>query len=141
GFGHHERGFYAYVGKVDDEKDAQTYLDDLSVVIYRTRRKIKSLQNNFEKLEKQREVTEHESVYDFEHQKERLEDLKDKLRLMSKIIFAFVIDPELDRSDFIKSASKILKESGPFNIACSQNGKIQFEDVIVDLEANQHNDG
>jgi hypothetical protein len=141
GFGHHEKGFYAYVGKVDDEKDAQTYIDDLSVVIYRTEKKIKSLQDNLNKLEKQQEVTEHEIEYKFESRKERIEDLKDKLKLMSKIFFAFIITPELDRSNFIKSASKILNESGPYNITFSQNGKIQFDDVIVDLEANQHCDG
>ncbi len=141
GFGHHEKGFYAYVGKVDDENDAQTYIDDLSVVIYRTDRKIKSLQEKLNRLENYQEVTDDEIEFAFESRKERIDDLNDKLRLMSKIFFVFIIKPELDSRNFLKSASKILKESGPYNIACSQNGKIRIDDVIVDLEPNQRSDG
>lgn len=39
GFGQYDKGFYVYLGKLDDQEEMQTYLDDLNIVLYRTEKK------------------------------------------------------------------------------------------------------
>jgi len=45
GFGQYDKGFYAYLGKLDDQEEMQTYLDDLNIVLYRTEKKFEELRD------------------------------------------------------------------------------------------------
>ncbi|MBC8468290.1 MAG: hypothetical protein H8D56_02360 [Planctomycetes bacterium] len=43
GFSHNEEGFYVYLGKVDEEEELQSYLEDINIVFYRTEKKYQEL--------------------------------------------------------------------------------------------------
>lgn len=52
GFGQHQKGFYVYLGKIDDASEFHDYLDDLGVVLYRTEKKCEELERGLSEIEK-----------------------------------------------------------------------------------------
>jgi hypothetical protein len=142
GFGHPEKSFYVYVGKVDDDKDLQSYIEDLNVVIYRTEKKAKALQEeiNTIKSENLKRTSEKGEEWDklISFRYGSIDTSEEILKMMSTIFIAFVSRSEIDLSVFLKSAYLILKDQERYRITCSCDSKIQFGDVLVDLVGNQH---
>lgn len=108
GLGHHKLGFYLYLGKLDEQKEFQTYLEDLNIILYRTEEKFQELSHAIEnvKTSSQKDIFGIEIEDDFIGN--RVDDIKDKMRLMSTIYIAFIINPELVSSHFLKSAQNII---------------------------------
>jgi hypothetical protein len=156
GFGHEDRGFYSYVGKIDGIEDTQTYLDDLAVVIYRTDKKAKELEDEIANLKKRKKEpakdeaevrrelspgvvqTRLARVYLSSELERGIRTAEGKWELMSTIYFAFVVKTQLDVSDFVKAASAMVLGHDRYKITSSQDSKIVFGDVTVDLSVTQH---
>jgi hypothetical protein len=164
GFGHRENSFYAYIGKIDNVEDIQIYIDDLRVVIYRTEKKAKDLQEKIRNLNEEREqivkeispliqkmaIVGHfaEYIYSEKQQDPRLQKIKDLdkrineqldlLKLMTTIFLAFIVNTEIDLSEFLKTADSMLESYSRYKITCSRNCRIEFGDVFIDFEISRH---
>ena len=147
GFGQYDKRFYVYLGKLDDQEEMQTYLDDLNIVLYRTEKKFEKLENDIQELKKEiedfesypprsrieRDYSASRSIAHSAHVKEKLEDKKSKADLMSHIYVGFVINSEIDISDFIKNAENMVSKYDRFSLTYSRENEIIFGDVKVNL--------
>lgn len=148
GFGHREGRFYAYVGKIDAPEDMRSYLDDLSVVVYRTEKKADGLQAQLDDLRQERSRTEQAflpldvSKITRAHQSQpvdqKIRDIESRLHLMSTIHAAFLVAPDQDVAEFVKSANSMVAAYGRYVITCSDDGKLHFGDICVDFTTSQH---
>lgn len=131
GFRHHENGFIACLGKVDDDKDIQSYIEDLNIVIFRMEKKAKALEEEIRKL-KSIDVSQDHRIIG-----RRSTEMEEKLlRIMSTIFIGFLIKPEIDFDILLKSANMILKDKERYKITCNHDDKIQFGDALVDFSRN-----
>jgi hypothetical protein len=128
GFRQPEKRYIAFVGKVDDDKDLQAYMDDLNIVIYRAEKKIKEL---VERIEKMKIPNQRAPIigYSISHEEQLLE-------MMSTIFIAFIAGSKVDLSAFLKSAREIIKDKERYKITCNRDDQIKFGDVLVDLARN-----
>ncbi len=148
GFGQYDKRFYVYLGKLDDQEEMQTYLDDLNIVLYRTEKKFEELERDIQELEKERqdfELDVPQSRISREHRarrsiasqadpKKKLEDKKGKADLMSHIYVGFIINSEIDISDFIKNAESMMSKYDRFSLTYSRENEIIFGDIKVNLD-------
>lgn len=145
GFGQYDKGFYVYLGKLDDQKEMQTYLEDLNIVLYRTEKKFKELKGDIQELEKEIEdsksdVSEHRTreytsrIAFQSHLKENLEGKRGKIDLMSHIYVGFIINSEIDASDFIKNAESMVSKYHRFILTYNKNSEILFGGIKVNLD-------
>ena len=148
GFGQYDKRFYVYLGKLDDQEGMQTYLDDLNIVLYRTEKKFEDLERDMQELEKERQDFELDDLQiriSREHRarrsiasqvdpKKKLEDKKSKADLMSHIYVGFIINSEIDISDFIKNAENMMSKYDRFSLTYSRENEIIFGDIKVNLD-------
>lgn len=154
GFGHHKEGFYAYMGKLDNENEMKPYLEDLYVVLYRTEKKyqelvgsLKSIETRWEEGRKQvkekpatdegREGLNIFSKYNilFGEPEKEIKDIKDKINLMSNIYIGFIINHEIDRSDFVNKAEALISKNDKFKLVCENNNEMTFGKVKVNFSS------
>jgi len=151
GFGHHAEGFYLYLGKIDNDEEFEEYLEDLSLVIYRTENKVKELEERrnkliekLERLSSQKErIAESSRVYGgfirgSKEAPELHDDLSSILDLMQKIYIGFVINPQLDQKVFADKLSVIVEAHDRYEIALSDGLNIAFGDIRVALVSSGH---
>ena len=60
GFGHCQKGFYLYLGRIENRDKLQNYLEDLNVILYRTEKKAGELDQKVKKLRKEKKELETE---------------------------------------------------------------------------------
>jgi len=93
-------------------------------------------------LEKERQVPEiiisrehraRRSIASQADSKKKLEDKKSKADLMSHIYVGFIINSEIDISDFIKNAENMMSKYGRFSLTYSRENEIIFGDIKVNL--------
>ncbi|EKD26509.1 MAG: hypothetical protein ACD_79C01145G0001 [uncultured bacterium] len=151
GFGQHEKIFYSFVGKIDNHNDMKTYLDDLSVALYRTEKKVKETLSELEEFKKQFETKKKEDKSNrresfpnimresrnFSSLEEKIYEFENRLNLMATIYIAFIIAPDQNATDFIRSASTMLSGHDRYRLTYSHDGKIEFGDIIVDFTSTQ----
>jgi hypothetical protein len=164
GFGQRESKFYVYLGKVDDGDDRQAYLDDLSLAVYRTEKKVKEIQSQLDGLNTQREsetrrIEEDEfnrlqapsakvvgryrivrSGVSVETLDAKIRDLEGRLNLMGTMYIGFVIGPDQDAAEFRESASALISGHERYRLTYSHGDKIEFGDVVVDFGTSQRTD-
>ena len=123
GFWNPEKDFIVFLGKVDNDKDLQVYIDDLSVAIYR--------------LEKEA-ITELENLNNKNKSGFRLVyySSEEFLKSISTIYIGFITKSVIDLDMFLKSVHMVLKDKERYKITCSHDDTIQFGEVPVDLARN-----
>lgn len=148
GYGHEEKGFFAYVGKIDDKKDLQAYLDDLTIVIYRTEKKISNMKAEIGELAKKQKLIDEQletapsrdirryAEWDTPP-KEKIKVLSERLKLMTNLYIGFIVTPDQEISDFHEAANSRVEGHSRYRLICSQGGKIQFGEVSVDFSETQ----
>jgi hypothetical protein len=147
GFGQYAEAFYVYLGKLDDQEEMQTYLDDLNIVIYRTEKKFEDLERDIQELEKKIKQFESNPKYelgtghihfsysgDIPNLKKKIKDKKRKADLMSHIYIGFIINSGIDISDFIKNAESMVSKYHRFSLTYNKNSEILFGDIKVNLD-------
>jgi len=163
GFGHDEKGFYAYVGKIDDQEDIRKYLDDLDIVIYRTEHKMGSMEAELEGRKAQREsfqkslsqadlgistglFKEMTSSRRYEYERfsrsiseldEKISEINDRISLMKTFYIGFIVASDVTMTKFLELAKKKVEPYPRYKVICSQAGKIQFGYVCVDYDETQ----
>lgn len=140
GFGQHKVGFYLYLGKIDEENEFQSYIEDLNVLIYRTEEKYRETEKRYEKVlydignfendDGDRFYFDGNDLEDLENDKR---DIKNRMQLMNEFYIAFFINPKLDRTKFVTNAENIISEYCRYKLVCDDNDKMIFGDVQVDL--------
>jgi len=156
GFGHRGKGFYAYIGKIDDQNDIENYINDLRVIIYRTEKVANEFQEKIRILKNEAESISSDNSYypgpagvsgysmhyvpSLQPQREKLKIISDEISgreivksQMSRIFLAFIVNPEIDIVKFIEIANTLIKEHIRYKLVCSSDNKIKFENIIVDL--------
>lgn len=149
GFGHHQKGFYVYLGKIDTLNDMADYLEDISVVLYRTENKAIELEHRMSELIEKKKASDLEkektpaetfpisslmfmrsNAEDFEKQ---IDDTKSKLSLMYKLYIGFIMNPQLNANEFKRSCETISKQYSRYEFVFSASGEIRFGDIIISL--------
>jgi len=151
GLGQHEIGFYAYLGKVDEDEEMQTYLEDLNVVVYRTEKFFEKLQQEIvdlkmEKVDMERQMEEAKEEknwrivtdieYDYEKKfvrENKIGRAQSKIDLMKKMYIAFLIDSKIDSSSFMVKAKGLIVNHPRFTLVRDKDNEIVFGDVKVSL--------
>jgi len=152
GFGQYEKGFYAFVGKIDEQQDILTYLDDLDVVTYRSEKIFAELSEELKKQKKKFEefkeaeikigsdVHQHTASVLFHDSNEMspmeksINSLQVKLDLMKTIYVAFIsnLKSELVKG-FLEKAKPIINDKKRYKIILSENNELLFGDIRVSL--------
>jgi hypothetical protein len=148
GFGQHTKGFYVYLGKIDENKEFQTYLEDTGVVLYRTEKKYEGLEKellSLNKRYKELQAQEMGAVINVYHTTPRIpfeinqldseiEELQARRALMSKIYVGYIVNPQLDSTEFSKKVEQILNQYKRYQLTISSKDGINFGDIKVPLE-------
>jgi len=148
GYGQYQKGFYVYLGKIDDASEFKDYLEELGVVLYRTEKKVKEL----EALQHDREQQKAELIMEKTHpdvgiplsrraslprEIERVEESilegKHKLALMTTIFIGFIIRSAVKADKFISDVEELLKQYPRCKLSYSANDVICFGDTEVHL--------
>jgi hypothetical protein len=116
----HPEGFIVLLGKADNDKDLQIYLDDLGVVVYRIEKD--AIKLNIENKS--------------ENELKRMWLKSQYIISKSPIFIGFIMNSEIELGTFLKSTSMILKDKERYRITCSHDDKIQFDEVLVDFARN-----
>lgn len=158
GFGQYDKRFYLYLGKVDDTAELQDYLDDLGVVLYRTEKKasdleekLSSLKENLKALKMQMKKEKNELLRrgqpprysltltaSLERVESSITDAKDKISLMSTVFIGFVVNPQIDASEFLFKAEELVQQYDRYKLSLSSEDSISFGDSIVHLAIPGH---
>jgi hypothetical protein len=145
GFGQHTKGFYAYIGKIDENKEFQTYLEDTGVVLYRTDKKYEEIEKKLSLLitrKKELEIREKDVVlkhriipYEMKQLNSEIEELQSRMALMNKIYVGYIVNPQLDSTEFAKKAEHILNQYKKYDLAISSENEIAFGDIKINFES------
>jgi len=160
GFGHYDKRFYLYLGKIDDESEFRDHLEDLGVVLFRTEKKIRELEDSLsqamerrDRLIARREKEEEgrESPVDriivpsqvalaraLPAVEKEIESMKSKLDLASTMYIGFVVNPALNSEQFITEAESLIAEYERYKVSCSREGMISFGDIEIALNEPAH---
>lgn len=153
GFGQIQAGFYVFLGKIDKIDEMQTYLQDLNVIIHRIK---KEYQNLVKRLNRAKEIVSTESAtfgltpatmyeYGRSYRHETVssaiqatkEEIETKVNLISMPkYFGFIINPDIDRSDFITKAEELVSKNKGFFVVQDKDGEIIFGKVRVRLDSS-----
>lgn len=156
GFGQYRENFYAYIGKIDDNEEFQTYLEDTDVVLYRTEKKHEELNDELTSLKERKEsiTAEHQRMEeevavtgrragtsyrlgfdrDLRDIETKIDDLETKLSRMRTMFVGFVVNPQLDSEDFKKKVEQMIGQYQRYHLAVSTKDSIAFGDINVPLE-------
>ncbi len=149
GFGQHDKGFYAYISKIDSIDDMQTCLDDLSIVLHRTDKLVKTIHQGLNDLERERQeqnVKEQLAALNGRpvvvgwsptSPDETIAEMQDRLELMTTIFIGVIIKNELDSSEFLRSVATMIEGRDRYRLSVSENGKMAFGEVMVDFISSQ----
>lgn len=155
GFGQdkkNDKPFYLYLGKIDNTTEFQDYLSDLGIVIYRTEHKAKVLQEELSSLKERLKDAETDKYLESEENEisriilspEReviriesdINDTKDKLFRMSTIFVGFIINPQLEISEFLHKAEELIQEHDRYKLSLNSEDSILFDDISVKLSVS-----
>ena len=150
GFGHYDKKFYLYLGKIDAEKEFSDYLEDLKVVIYRTEKKARELATDLKEQEEQLvdmtaetrptslTTVSFTSPYEMTQLTDKVQDVKNKLDLMSTVFVSFIVNGNLKPDKFIREAKSAISEYPRFQLSYTVGNDITFGNVKVRLVGAEH---
>ncbi len=147
GFGHFENQYYLFLGKIDDDKNAQEYLDDMGVVIYRTlkvingyEQKCRSLNDELSNIKQNSQKLSSEAIFlrNSEKLTETLRETEKRLELLSNIYFGFIVNPNVNMENFISKAEELIHQSKRFTLTISAGDTIVINDLTIDLSTEKH---
>jgi hypothetical protein len=151
GFGGKNIPFYVYLGRLDKNSDTRSYLEDLNVVVYRTEKIFRELSNSLTEMQSNLEKVSSEEgdeqdlfgsrtrVRPFDPRmgrnvlQKKIEDIKELISLMSKIYVTFIIDPQVDRADFMSKAGELLSRNNRFELVCNEDTVLTLGNVVIPL--------
>lgn len=145
GFGNDDEPSYLYLGKVDSDDDARTYLEDLDVVLFRTRKKYDELNKKISEYEAKLEEVRKESsdratrylaTYGLQKMEEELPGLRRKIESMKRVYVAFLVDPSLKLSVLKKKVERSVSANPIFTAVFSESGRIRIGEKDIELTAS-----
>jgi len=154
GFAEYEKGFYAYLGKVDSATEFQAYLEDLDVILYRTEKKADELNEQLEKA-KEKESAIKKRIEDYkkvekgaarsvsyleQRELQQLQEATSKakqitewLDLMKTFYVGFIIDPQLHADEFRSKAQALVGQYKRYYLIFNEDDALEFGDLVVKL--------
>jgi hypothetical protein len=157
GFSHPEKRFYLYLGKIDESEELQTHLEDLDVVLYRTEKAARELEENLARAkERQRELTNQieepeddtrirrlpsRNIIFIERElretESKIVDIKSKQEVMDRIHIGLIMNEDLDSQEFTDRVRAMVGQYEHYEVAFTSGTRITFGEVEVTLERSQ----
>ncbi len=131
GLGQHEAGFYVYLGKVDEENEGKTYLEDLNVVLFRTAKKLEETKVEL-KVKNSESMIESVPAQSFSTGILQVR-LKERIKLIKNLHVGFIIGPKVDKSKFIQKAKKIISGYNNIKLVSNEKDVIEIGGITVPL--------
>ena len=138
GFSHDEEGFYVYLGKIDDDEEVDSYIEDISIVFYRTEKQYQELDIKVGDLKQELESTREDVISRIRRRTSKqivreIEEWTTAKQQMSRMYIAFIIDPAINRTNFMREAKKLFSQQERFELLVDKDNNIQFDSVKVKL--------
>jgi hypothetical protein len=143
GFGNDHEACYVYIGKINSEDDATSYLEDLDVVLKRTENiaqsLLKQIDDDKKKLsdyEKQIETATRIRAmipYNAEKLREEIPGNERKCSIMKKMYMGFIIDCEMNTELFRKKTEESIANYPRFEASFSIGTIIRIGAIEIDL--------
>jgi hypothetical protein len=160
GFGQDAKSFYLYLGRIDDEKDTQSYMEDLGIVLYRTEKKRRELTESREDYGRKIDASKAQdgaqsymigavtigwpgspteyrdrSLREYERQ---VADIDARLSQMSKIVVGFIVMPDIDTENIAKQAKEIIGGNPQYEVAVGTKDEIVMGGATIRFSASTH---
>lgn len=147
GFGNDAMPAYLYLGKVDSDEDARTYLEDLGVVLVRSEKKAAELLVwinytekqlcNYAKADEPRHYPgTRPKPYDLQQAEKELPNRKMRLEAMETIYIGFIIDPSVEVDEFQSKVEAAVSQYHRYRPVFSSGQTLQIGEATVDLSAS-----
>jgi len=142
GFSHNEEGFYVYLGKIDEEAELEACLEDINIVFYRTEKHYQELDVKIADLHRELESRRSEdystAVRRFRSRATKqivreVDEWRTAKEQMSKMYIALIIDPGINRTNFMREAKKLFSQHDRFELVVDKDNLVQFDSVKVKL--------
>lgn len=142
GFSHDEREFYIYLGKVDEEDELQSYLEDINIVFYRTEKQYQELDIKIGDFKQDLEAIgardKSSTLYNIQRRRSKqivreIEEWTKAKQQMSRMYIALMINPAINRTYFMREAKKLFSQQERFELVVDKDNTIQFDSVKVKL--------
>jgi len=158
GFGNPDVSICAFVAKVDNADDARTFLEDTGVVILRTEKERQKREELLKTSEAQLAHIEQDPTtvqgllvptfqvtnryegpgrYAISRRKQELEktvvQTRDELQRLEGIHIGLIIDPDVNRTALLKSATKLLAAHASFTLVSNTDDHLDFAGTSVSL--------
>ena len=135
--------FYVYLGKIDTEEDAKSYLEDLNVVVYRSEKKGEELKNKINELKGRKKAVKEENDGTISEFRKRtlednfeteIKDLERKLEIMSIIYLGFIFTSNFKQDDFLAKVGVLVEEHPRFKVTSNRDNEMMFGETKVNLK-------
>lgn len=137
GFSNDKDPSILFLGKIDDENDTQTYLEDLDVIVTRTERIFEKLSSHIADIEKKYNAIKGEKHgylgYDLEQEIKQLPKNKIKLQAMEKIYIGFIISIDKVNETFFQNVRDALQPFKRYIPVFSEKNLIQIGGTTVEF--------
>jgi len=157
-YSNEDKWMYLYLAKIDEEKDIQSYIEDLGVVLYRTEKKCNELvqeKNEYtSKIEdlQNEQSTESTSIQNtsrvrrpqsyfqrsMQEYNRQIRGIDEKLSIMTKMFLGFIIKHELDSKDILKKIEEVVGGNKRYEIIISSKDEIVIGDIRICLSGQSH---
>ncbi len=157
GFSHPEQRFYLYLGRIDESEELQTHLEDLDVVLYRTEKEARDLEQGLTRaIERQEELTNQGAEMEHDPRKRRLgtsdrmlidhelretenkiADITEKQEWMAKIHIGFIMNEDLDSQEFSDRIRALVGQYQRYEVAFTSGSRITVGEMEVTLDRTQ----
>ncbi len=144
GFGSDDEPCYLYLGKVDSDDDARTYLEDLDVVLFRTRKKqdeVARRLTDYEArlIEAKKNLSERGRYvlpYSLEKMEEELPTLRSKVTSIQRVYIGFLVDPSLKIDALRVAVERSVSVDPMFQAVFSEGAHMQIGKRDIDFAAS-----
>jgi hypothetical protein len=153
GFWISKENSYVLLGKIDNEDELLTYLEDLDILIYRIENLVNNVNNSIPPIKQKLETLTKQSINKPERvvatleERERTRELESLERMLKvrngiigrllKVGIGFIIKNELDVSKFTSKVNEITSQCKRYQCAYSANGELLISDISIDLRSHQ----
>lgn len=135
-----DKGILVFLGKIDEEKELEDYLEEIELVVYRTDVLDENLKKRKGELEASiKELTRAEreggrimlSRSSLERQKDQLQKVEENRHILSKVYFGFIIDQKIDVNTFLEQINKFLVDKKRYQLSKIKGNEMLLGDISV----------
>lgn len=143
---------FVFLGKIDNEDDMLTCLEDLDIVIYRIEKMIKTASDSLEPLQTRigllkeqisnlstptRLGEERDKKREIEAIERRLFIFNQREQQFSEVVFGFIVGKDLDSQKQISKITELVSQNKRYLCGFSINGELTIGDINIDFRSHK----